>query len=74
MISNDKDFLKIIKDYLFVYFEMKDMCEATYIMNFENRRDKSKNLVTKDIWMFLQWFNIQHCKTINSLMGKGECL
>ena len=76
--GNGKEHNFEIKGWLSSKFEMKDTCEAAYILGVKISRDQSKKLVSLSqeqyIKKSLEQFKIQYCKPINTLMEKRETL
>ena len=44
LTTNDLSILHETKDFLFSYFDMKDMGEVTYVFGIEIRRDRTKGV------------------------------
>jgi Reverse transcriptase (RNA-dependent DNA polymerase) len=78
LASNNKEYVQIIKEWLSVNFDMKDMGEATYIPGVKIERDHSKKMLTLSqehyIGKILKKFRMQDSKSIDTLIAKDEGL
>jgi hypothetical protein len=66
LIENDIPMMKVVKSSLRKSFSMKDLGEASYILDIKIYRDRSKMLIglTQDAYIdkVLNWFNMQDSK------------
>jgi len=78
LAGNSLTFVKAIKSWLSLNFEMKDMGEAKFILGVKIHRDRSKNLITLSqesyIEKILERFRMRDCKSIDTSVAKGENL
>ena len=75
---NNKEHINEIKGWLSSNFEVKDIGKTTYIIRVKISRYHSKELLSLSqesyINKILEWFQMQHCKSINTLIAKGKGL
>jgi Reverse transcriptase (RNA-dependent DNA polymerase) len=78
LVSNNKEYVQTIKELLSSNFDMKDMGEATYILEVKIERDRSKKILALSqehyIRKVLEKFRMQDCKSIDTPIAKGEGL
>jgi hypothetical protein len=78
LAGNNKEFIKTIKEWLSLTFKMNDMGEANFVLGVKILRDRSRKLLGLSqetyIRKVLEWFHMQDCKPIDTLVGKGDSL
>ena len=78
LVGNNKEFIKIIKEWLSLTFEMKDMGETSFVLDIKILRDRLRKLLGLSqetyIRKVLKQFHMQDCKPIDTLVGKGDSL
>ena len=78
LAGNDKDLIKVTKEWLSSNFEMKDMGEASYVLGVKIVRDRSKRLLGLSqetyIKKMLERYHMQNCKPIDTHVEKNSSL
>jgi Reverse transcriptase (RNA-dependent DNA polymerase) len=78
LASNNKEYVQTIKEWLSFNFDMKDMSEATYILEVKIKRDHFKEMLALSqehyIRKILTKFYMQDCKLIDTSIVKDESL
>ena len=76
LASYDLGMIYETKEYLRNNFDMKDMCEATFITGIEIYRDRSRGLLglSQETYIknVLKRFHMEGCKAQNVPMSKGD--
>jgi hypothetical protein len=75
LASNDVHLLLETKDFLSSHFDMKDLCEASYVLEIEILRDGRKEVLglsqKSHIEKVLKKFNMHKCNPTPALIVKG---
>ena len=78
LVAISKEFVKIIKDLLYLNFDMKDIGEATYILGVKNFRNSSRKhlAILQELYIktILERSNMAECKLIDTPIAKEQYL
>ena len=76
--GNDKKLIDVIKKWLSLNFEIKDMAEASYVFGVKILRDRSKRLLSLSqetyIKKMLKCYHMHDCKPMDTLVEKNLSL
>jgi Reverse transcriptase (RNA-dependent DNA polymerase) len=74
--SNDKNMMHETKKFLFKYFDMKDLGEASYVLGLKIHRDRNKGILGFSqqtyIDKVLKRYGMKNCKPGNTPVAKGD--
>ncbi|KAH9685886.1 hypothetical protein KPL70_014146 [Citrus sinensis] len=78
LATNNKEFVKTVKDLLYLNFDMKDMGKASYILRVKIFGDCSRKLLAPSQEPYnkkiLERFNMVVCKPMDTPIAKGQSL
>ena len=78
LATNDLNLLRDTKKFLSNNFEMKNLGNASYVLGIQIYRDHSKDILGLSqkgyIEKFLQRYNMQDCKPLDTQIAKGDKL
>ena len=76
LASNDPNLLIETKHMLSTHFDMKDLCEASYVLGIKILRDRANGVLKLSqrayIERILKRFNMQNCKSTRAPIVKGD--
>jgi Reverse transcriptase (RNA-dependent DNA polymerase) len=76
LASNDKNMMYETKKFLFNYFDMKDLGEASYVLGLKIHRDQNKGILELSqqayINKILKRYGMKNCKPGNTPVAKGD--
>jgi Reverse transcriptase (RNA-dependent DNA polymerase) len=76
LVSNDKNMMRETKKFLFKYFDMKNLGEASYVLCLKIHRDRNKDILGLSqqayIDEILKRYGMENCKPGNIPIAKGN--
>jgi Reverse transcriptase (RNA-dependent DNA polymerase) len=74
--SNDKNMMHETKKFLFKYFDMKYLGEASYVLGLKIHRDRNKGILGLSQQTYIdkvpKRYDMENCKPRNTHIAKGD--
>jgi Reverse transcriptase (RNA-dependent DNA polymerase) len=76
LATNDMNMLRETKEFIYIFFEMKDLGESSYVLGLKIHRDCSRSILgfSQQVYIdkVLKRYDMEQCKPEDTPMVKGR--